>query len=128
MTSWCIPSITTPATRVSPVHTGTRVARTLLCGLASSEPATRPSHASTRTPQHLTENALIPTANLPFTTEGLSCADGRTIVERMDPAHPTQGFKCTWVNPPSYPTSVLQPGSHITCFRGSQQVKWDQAG
>jgi hypothetical protein len=91
-----------------------------------------PPHACTAggPPKRVTHSCSIArgaeggTASLPFTTVGVSCAVGQSVVQ--SPEHGAHwrahGFNCRYL------TATPQPGARITCSRGSSYVSWKQAG
>ena len=63
-------------------------------------------------------------APLAYNTKGLSCAEGKAIVQgAVAPPQSFQGFDCRTVRP-----GPPGPGSQITCKRGTQEVTWKLAG
>ena len=68
---------------------------------------------------------------LPFTTRGLSCAQGRAIVESTlrssrilgEGSGPAQGFTCRQTSP-----GPLGPGARIACARSAAEVSWSLPG
>lgn len=65
------------------------------------------------------------TTGLPFTTVGLSCTDGKAVIEAGGGQSSTWsvlGFQCRYLTTPP------QPGAPVRCTRGSESVSWNQAG
>ena len=85
--------------------------------------------STTTTPPPTPQSCLIPrgaeggTGKLLFTTKGLSCAQGRIIVEGARPRDVFEGFDCRYVGP-----GPPQPGSRIICTRATEEVSWNQIG
>lgn len=78
-------------------------------------------------------------ANLPFTTTGLSCADGTRLVRAVTAAipnygtagtlHQVQGFVCQIAPPAGYPPgSHVSPGWRVTCTKGAETLDFELPG
>jgi len=78
-------------------------------------------------------------ANLPFTTTGLSCADGTRLVRAVTAAIPNygtagtlyqvHGFACRLAPPAGHPPgSQVSPGWRVTCTKGAETLDFELPG
>lgn len=98
------------------VSTGERVCPG---GVLSNSPSSSPATHSCSIPG----GAEGGTGTLPFTTVGVSCAQGQAVIEAggQGSTWSALGFQCQYLATP-------QPGAPIRCTQGSDSVTWNAVG